>query len=146
MIQRATLLALALAALAIAQPTRIPPAVIQPGPVIGIMVCLPPGTAATGYCVLAALDASIALDTSVSPPVLRAVVPAAPAAKPRIYGAELAVVGVTATALPAGASNVAVYLNGLRQKEGADYSLSGGILTPLWPWPPGSYVLVDYDQ
>ena len=135
----------AFAVSALAQPTRLPAGAVQAGPVIGVMVCLPPGTAVTGGCVLASLDATIALDTSVSPPVLRAVVAAPPAAKPRIYGAELAVVGVTPTTLPAGAANVAVWLNGLRQKLGADYSLGAGRLTPLWPWPAESYVLIDYD-
>ncbi len=69
-----------------------------------------------------------------------------PAVKTRVHGAELAVVGTTVTPLPAGASNVAVYLNGLRQAVGSDYALMGGNLVPLWPWPPDSRVLIDYDQ
>ena len=48
--------------------------------------------------------------------------------------------------LPAGASNVAVHLNGLRQAPGIDYTIEAGAVKPLWIWPAERILLVDYDE
>jgi len=57
------------------------------------------------------------------------------------------VYGVLLTApyeLPAGATDVAVFLNGLRQAPGVYYRIDGGRIVPLYDWPRDSVVVVDY--
>lgn len=67
----ATLLILS-STLTFGQTTTIPPDAIRPGAVIGVLVCIPGNSTTEGKCTQAILDPSIVLDTSVTPPVLRA--------------------------------------------------------------------------
>jgi hypothetical protein len=73
-----------------------------------------------------------------------AVIPPGTASK-RVYGTVLTLSGGNYP-LPAGATNVAVWLNGIRQAPGVDYQILAGVVAPLTPWPaPPNIVLVDYD-
>lgn len=73
-------------------------------------------------------------------------------AKERFYGVDLSFdqvdLGRKAAILPVGASKVVTHLNGLKQKEGKDYEIKGGLLVQLWVWPVevGDYATVDFDK
>lgn len=122
--------------------TAVPPSQIWPGTIVGVMVCLPPGTTGAG-CKVAALDPSIVIDTSVNPPVLRAVSAPAPIHK-HIAGLKLTATSGTYS-IPSGAVNLMLHRNGVRQFEGEDYRLVNGMITPLYPdgWST-SLVIADY--
>jgi hypothetical protein len=78
--------------------------------------------------------------------VLDALPQPAPTVPRRVYGTALTPpTNGTGYALPAGASNVAVWRNGIRQEAGADYQILSGALVPLVPWSADGRVLVDYD-
>lgn len=93
---------------------------------------------------MAALDASIVIDTSVNPPVLRAV--SAPA-KTHTHSGLVKLTAASGTySVPAAAVNVAIHRNGILQFPGADYTLVAGVITPLYPdgWPT-SLVVAQYE-
>lgn len=123
--------------------TAVQPSQLWPGTIVGVMVCLPPGTTARSECKVAALDSNIGIDTSVSPPVLRVIT--APPTHKHMVGLKLTASGGTYS-IPAAAVNLMLHRNGVRQFEGGDYSLSGGVITPLYPdgWST-SLVVADYE-
>lgn len=102
---------------------------------IGVMVCLPPGSGTAGEgCKLATLDASIVLDTSVSPPVLRAVIPTTPAPAARwktvtypLTSTQLAFTIGDPSYAP---GSLAVYLNGSLMSQERDYTMAGVAAAP----------------
>lgn len=74
-----------------------------------------------------------------------AIIPPGTVPRVRIYSTILTLSGGNYP-LPAGASNVACWLNGIRQAPGVDYQILAGVVAPLTPWPaPPNIVLVDYD-
>lgn len=75
--------------------------------------------------------------------VIDAVIPPATTSR-RVYSVVLALSGGNYP-LPAGATNAAVFLNGIRLAPGVDYQLLAGTVAPLGPWALSSIVLVDYD-
>ena len=123
--------------------TSVQPSQLWPGTIVGVMVCLPPGTTTKSECKVAALDSNIGIDTSVNPPVLRVIT--APPTHKHTVGVKLTAVSGTYT-IPTAAVNLMLHRNGVRQFEGGDYSLSGGVITPLYPdgWTT-SLVVADYE-
>jgi hypothetical protein len=123
--------------------TTVPPSQLWPGTIVGVMVCLPPGTTGAG-CKVAVLDASIVLDTSVTPPVLRAVsIPA----KIHTHSGLVKLVALNGLySVPTAAVNVKLHRNGILQFLGEDYTLAGGTITPRFPdgWSV-SLVIADYE-
>jgi hypothetical protein len=109
--------------------TTLTPDAIRPGTVIGVMVCIPPGTTNEG-CKLAVLDLSIVLDMSVSPPRLRAV---CTAAQWKTVNFAMATTQSGFTIPDAGfiPGSLGVYRNGQLQTVGVDYTLAGVALTFL---------------
>ncbi len=47
--------------------------------------------------------------------------------------------------IPAAATNLALYRNGLRQAPGIDYDLKAGVITTLFAWGAGNLVVADYE-
>jgi hypothetical protein len=98
--------------------------------------------------VLVTLGTSLALNTSVSPPMLSAVAPPLP----NFVDAETpggtpngTLVTFTLANSPAG-SSLHLYRNGLRQRSGLDYTISGSSITFLAVAVPqlGDLLLADY--
>jgi hypothetical protein len=76
---------------------------------------------------------------------LDAIIPPGTIPKVRVYSTILTLSGGNYP-LPTGATNVACWLNGIRQAPGVDYQILSGVIAPLTPWPaPPNIVLVDYD-
>lgn len=66
--------------------------------------------------------------------------------KSRSYDVQLTPNAAGAFPLPAGASNVIVFRNGLRQHRTVDYDIANGVITPSEAWPADHQVTADYDQ
>jgi hypothetical protein len=67
--------------------------------------------------------------------------------KTRIYNARLLRVATNAWQIPSTATNVCVYVNGLRYRPGGDYSIAAGKVTALAnTMPADALVIADYDQ
>jgi len=48
--------------------------------------------------------------------------------------------------IPATATNLVLYRNGIRQTAGVDYELKGGSITMLFAWGAGNLVVADYQM
>lgn len=48
--------------------------------------------------------------------------------------------------IPAPATNLVLYRNGIRQTAGVDYELRSGIITTLFAWGSGNLVVADYQM
>lgn len=146
---RIVVLSILSTALAFGQ-TTLPPDQLRPGTIIGVMVCLPSGTT-DGKCILAALDSSIVLDTSVSPPVLRAVA-APPAARWKTVNYPLTATQLTFQIGDPGymVGSLAVYRNGILMTQERDYVMGGVSAAPTVVFVPkqapvaGDIVVVKY--
>jgi hypothetical protein len=56
-------------------------------------------------------------------------------------------IGAGAYVAPGGAIDfrtLRAYRNGLRMAPGIDYTVSGGVITPIYPWSAEDIVLLDY--
>lgn len=129
-----------------ANPTRLNDAAVAPPPTAftAIWVVTPTGK------VLVQPDASIQIDLTATPPVIRAVYPPQPAAPVECVD-RIAVPagGQTSFALtypPAPGSLARVYKNGLLQFPDADYSLTGQtvLFLPAQGTVPGDYIQILY--
>lgn len=107
-----------------------------------VFLALPNGT-----MVLADLGAELTIDTSGPRPVLKAVLPAMPT---EVVGEKLTATGLKVTlARPLVSGSLKLWLNGVRQAEGGDYSIAGQEVTfiPFYAGSltsPGTVILADY--
>lgn len=105
-----------------------------------VLVCIP-----VGGCVAAILDPSLTLDTSVNPPVLKAVV----ATMQTWIRNESVAIGATPPATvtlanPLIVGTQAVYRNGMRQTPTLDYTLAGNVFTFVLPLQAGENLVFEY--
>lgn len=78
---------------------------------------------------------------------LNAIIPPAPAIPARHWDVQLTAAADGTYPLPAGASNVTVWRNGLRQHASIDYAVSSNAIAPAYPWTAATdLVIADYDQ
>ena len=126
-------------------PTRVSDSMVAPPPTsfTAIWVVTPTGK------VLVQPDASIKIDLTATPPVIRAVLPPLPAAAQEQVDQWVASAGqasFTLSAAPATGTPVKVYKNGLLQWRSADYSQAGQTVTflPAQGTAAGDYIQALY--
>lgn len=119
----------------ITQVTTLPPVTVPT-----VLVCIP-----VGGCVAAILDPSLTLDTTVNPPVLKAVA----AAIQTWIRNEAVAIGSTPPATitlanPLVSGTAAVYRNGMRMTPTMDYTVSGNVFTFVLGLQTGENILIEY--
>lgn len=107
-----------------------------------VLVCVP-----VGGCVAAILDPSLVLDTTVNPPVLKAV----GAALQTWIRNEAVAIGATPPATvtlanPLIIGTEAVYRNGMRLTPTMDYTIVGNVIAfaAEFPLQTGEHILIEY--
>ena len=103
----------------------------------------------SGQVVFAELGAGLVLDTSGTKPTIRVSV-LSPVLPTRIIGEALTeVAGAVSLKNSPAAGTVAIWRNGIRQKEGLDYTLNGRTISTATAYPPGccdgDVLLADYE-